>query len=432
MPAISQTAPAAPTAAGSHPQLSPHDQGQIQADSSPTTLQAAPAVVDSTSHVDGHALLRRFLGPVPENVLHTKEVQEKRERLRELRRKTMGRLRGLEEEARELGDRHTRRKLGTVGVKTMAQTIRVRRKGRHGEEVEEELDLADGFSGSEESESEGYHRYLHRRRKNWRKEEWVGDSFDIGREFVSKGKRVASPAPSLDTSRDQPESSKTAGRRPSYRTNSTQETFTTARTQLSSGTTGARASGSTLDDHTTDENARGYAPPEAPPPGSSNASLVPEYSQTSSHQPLLPDSGDDSHAGPSKRNSPANTLDRNTQDSIKKRLKSAMRRPSALASRSELESKGSDSQKRTKKGLNKSKSVQFPVDPVQPAILQDAEDLTRNRKGNKAPADPEDVLAREGDEAAGTSHAAVEEALEESEYAEDEPVLVGEIIMRGE
>ncbi len=103
---------------------------------------------------------------------------------------------------------------------------------------------------------------------------------------------------------------------------------------------------------------------------------------------------------------------------LKTRLKSAIR----------LQSSPDIDRKASKTKLDKAKTVQFPLDPVQRGIDDENEgDVVR--KGNKKPVDPEDVLSREGEDAAGTSAGAAEEALQDDE--DEEVLLPGEVIMRG-
>jgi hypothetical protein len=73
---------------------------------------------------------------------------------------------------------------------------------------------------------------------------------------------------------------------------------------------------------------------------------------------------------------------------------------------------------------HRSKSVQFHVNPV----TQGGGDREPPRKGNKQPADPSEVLEREGDAVAGTSAGAVEATVEED--AAEVP-MAGSVIMRG-
>jgi hypothetical protein len=65
------------------------------------------------------------------------------------------------------------------------------------------------------------------------------------------------------------------------------------------------------------------------------------------------------------------------------------------------------------------------VDPVE---RRDKDSLV---PGNKPPADPDDVLAREGEEAAGTSAGAQEAALEDDEWDQEDAVELGGVVMRG-
>jgi hypothetical protein len=73
----------------------------------------------------------------------------------------------------------------------------------------------------------------------------------------------------------------------------------------------------------------------------------------------------------------------------------------------------------------RSKSVQFNANPV----TQDGGGREPPRRGNKQPADPSEVLERQGSAVAGTSAGAVEDAVEEEE--EEEPIQAGSVIMRG-
>jgi hypothetical protein len=74
----------------------------------------------------------------------------------------------------------------------------------------------------------------------------------------------------------------------------------------------------------------------------------------------------------------------------------------------------------------RSKSVQFNANPV----THNGGGREPPRRGNKQPADPSEVLEREGSAVVGTSAGAVEETVEDE--ANDDPTRVGSVIMRGE
>ncbi|ORY24284.1 Pleckstrin homology domain-domain-containing protein [Naematelia encephala] len=330
MPAVPHTpSTSAPLTRPSDPNR-PDDQHAHTASNS-ISHQPAPAVIASASHINTHVLPRRFLGPMPEAVVNSDEVLKRRRHFQKLRRKSLGKL-GSEEEHGRVG-RAVRR-------------IRVHRRDEEDSDSDSDTDDID-------SDANG------KRRK--RKDVWVGESFDIGREFL----------PSQEHEEND-HGEENAQQRPPNPPRSTQETFVTARTHIDPGP-------------------------------SSSDSFMPRAataSQTSSMQPLIPDQ--DGHDEVQE------------QHSISAKTTPLKTRLSAL---------------RGTHTAHKSKSVQFPVDPVQPQPQPQPPDSPL--KGNKRPADPEDVLARQGDDAAGTSYQATEEALEsESQMDEWEDPAIGQVLMR--
>jgi len=269
--------------------------------------------------------------------------------------------------------------------------VKVRRKLRSGDEVEEELALDNEEEENELSPSS---------KKKKRKDVWLGESFDIGREFLTARKTANSgseaeaisggAAPGLaegSTPKRPPNSSRTT----------TQESFVTAREDFSS-VGGSR-------DHLPDIEAnedlrRGSSASEAsiPPHGHRN-------SYTSSMRPLVSEIG----VQP-KGKTQTESLQETRTLPFRSRLKSAIRKPSV----------SSDAN-----ATIKAKTVQFPMN-----LESRGDNLEEPRKGNSAPADPSEVLDREGDEIAGTSYAAAEEALEDED--EDEVYRPGDVILRGE
>ncbi|WWD18499.1 hypothetical protein CI109_102951 [Kwoniella shandongensis] len=424
-------------------------------------VQPSPGVTSTTSHVETHVLPRRFLGPIPENVVNSKEVEEKRRRFRDLRKGAIRRLRGGGEDgdfggeglADFGGDNE-----GGGRVRGVVRRIKVRRRGRDGEEVEEELDLDDdpelGHDGKNSS-----------KQKKTRKDVWVGESFDIGREFIARSVQSGERPPPVNrgesgaSDRNQGQSNgegstpRQVVSRPPVSTRTTQETFVTARTRLSSGVPGASRSSLSLD--TPAEGGYNLNPNPQASLGTSPSTMAslplprPRNSQSSSVQPLvsspIEEEGESSYAtaslpGKKGRFSSGKTVA--TSPGISTRLKSALRHTSKSdikTNQSIVSNEREQPLPRVKNGAGKygkSKSVQFPVDHAE---VLSSTDLTANsgprelikRKGNKEPADPEDVLSREGDEAAGTSAGAVEEAMEEEADDQwEEQKRPGEVIMR--
>ena len=289
--------------------------------------------------------------------------------------------------------------------------------------------------------------------------------------------RAASAPPNVDltkTSRNEGPAgmSEGEGDRPAPSRATTQDTFVTARTRFSDAQSQASGSTSRLDlsSHPPAGDGHDYElsgmrdqsqTPIGPSPSDGLMHLSPamapstsRHSGTSSMHPLIslpetpisesPDSTlspTDPGPGPSSSKAKKYTSTPTSPRSIsaiRGRLKSALRRASAPPHASlgddEAMDLGTDgtgptgsprapAAKRAQE-QGRAKTVQFPVD------LNDAPGVMRRqiRKGNKAPADPGDVLAREGEEAEGTSAGAVEDALHDEEEEGFEP---GSVMLRG-
>lgn len=369
-----------------HPNLAPTPPESV-------SHQPSPAVISSSSHIGLHILERRFIGPMPEKVVNSDQTEEKRRILRELRRKAVSRVLG-DDELRSVGEE------SGVGVRRAIRRIRIRRRRADGEEVEEDFDLRDS---DDEEDGRGLKRFG-KKKKEKRKDVWVGESFDIGREF-----RIT---PGTIPEEDLTESVNPA--RPATSRHTTQDTFVTARTQLSATT--SRSS---------------HVPPEVASSSSSvdQPFLAKQNSQGSSMQPLI-----STMNGEDEEDEDDKPLSMKTASGLRKRLKSAIRRPpttsTIISPPRRMSTVDSPRPARDPKGA---KSVQFPVDPVTKRHSEGAGagvGAEPPRKGNKAPASPGDVLSREGDEVAGTSAGAVEEALGDEE--EEDDFTPGSVILRGE
>lgn len=204
---------------------------------SPAVLTQVPPPkppADSSLHV----LPRRFLGPIPKKVLNSSHVQEKRRHFHDLRRSAVSKVRyefigrndslsGLEEDDADEGI--TRRSALKIHVPGLAGT-----GGREGD-----------LDPESDHESETYGPQI-----KVGNEVWFGESFDIGREFVSEG--VGTDEPSFHAARGRQAAGSSESRnqnrrkysqherhsvlrRPLNATRSTEETFFTARSRDSEG-----------------------------------------------------------------------------------------------------------------------------------------------------------------------------------------------------
>lgn len=421
--------------AGSKPKP---DHGRLEPQSSnaqSVSHQPAPAVVASASHVTTHVLPRRFIGGMPEAVAHSDDAQAKQEKARTARQEAIRRLAGGVQDAgrrgsRMIGDRR----------RSLVASIRVRRRGLGGEEYEEDVDLKQSSDEEDEGESSSSGRSgLKRKKKKKRKDVWVGESFDIGREFRSSSDknsqspvRRTNPATATDNNADAGSSNHIAQEPPRTRPGvssrqTTQESFVTARTHVSSGL--QSSSSLHLPEPDEPEPPSGYTLglDDAPRPSGSFISEPAQLHRTgnsgaSSLAPLISARTPESARSRGKKKA---TYADSTTSNIRARLKSAIRRPSHI---DPLDQSGGihgavEPVSGTVRG--KSKTVQFPVE-----LEHHIQDPEESAPGNRAPADPGDVLAREGNETAGTSYAAAEEAMDD-EGEDEDAILPGQVILRG-
>jgi hypothetical protein len=368
---------------------------------------------------------------MPESVINSSEVEEHRRALSRLRRAAIQGMQGAirkRDEDRFGLEGGGRRRLGG-----MVKRVRVRRF-RRGVMVEEDVELESEESSEEGEQSQGWYGQV-RGKKKKRKDVWVGASFDIGREFVPapelEGGQLHGVVPEITIDRDSTYVSSIAPSRrsrPTISKHSTQETFVTARTQLSGN---APASTSSLPIE--EEGQDGYHLGDNAQASSSRHPLtrldITRHSQSSSMQPLIPSSPIGEEDGRRTPSIPCQAKAPESPSSrFRHRLKSAIRNPSESGVRPSTSTERMQSPHRQTKRI-KAKTVQFPIDLVQPG--ESSSDRESPRKGNKKPVDPGEVLSREGEEVAGTSAGAVEDALEENESDDDDVPLPGAVIMRG-
>jgi hypothetical protein len=353
---------------------------------------------------------------MPEAVVNSEATEDEYKRLREMRMRALNMIPGHWEQESEAVSQ--RMESGKRAVVRQVRRIRVKRIGRKGEEVEQDFEL-----GSDSEEEEGNHLLQLRKKKKRRKDVWVGESFDIGREFRSPPTPVeAGPS----TGRVTPDEAKgSVITRPATSRTTTQESFVTARTALSPTTTRTEPP----------RQGNGDARPRSEASESEGDHPELRHSGASSRQPLIDaDPIDDapsvseSRAGKGKGRASEASLKGESiaTPKLASRLKSALRK----ASVSSIKTDTPDAARKAEriKPAAKPKTVQFPVD-----LEEHTADGEPPRKGNKAPAHPKEVLGRTGEEAEGTSHHAAEQAINEDENDEDdEALLPGDVIMRGE
>ncbi|WVQ83201.1 hypothetical protein IAT38_005340 [Cryptococcus sp. DSM 104549] len=450
MPPVPQSAPSGPAITGSHP--NPDRSSNAAGPSSVPSVKPSPAVVASSSHPGGfsgahsHVLPRRFLGPIPEKVNNSSETKEKRRRFLDLRGRAMEKLlRTDEEEGLSLDD--FGRSEVNLGKRVMRK-VRVKRRDKHGRLVEEDLDTNWDSPDGDEAETN---------RGKYRNEMWVGESFDIGREFMARtvqpGEEEGSETGAVEGAsledggkndihgeqvgeRSSPSS---ITRRPTPSSRTTQETFVTARTEFSQDSPSASRSTLNVDRPPTGSSSHS---PEPSINGSTSALDHPpdiRLSQTSSMQPLISPPADEDDSPYSTMNSrkgrsppqrpgvgPAGRV----SPSITNRLKSALR-PAAKEDIAGTQSLLEEPEVR-RHAPNKSKSVQFPVDPVQHSAGGSSREVMR---GDAEPASPYSVLLREGEAAEGTSAGAVEDTASErqesrEDWEDEEERRPGDVILR--
>jgi hypothetical protein len=400
-----------------------------QASTSNITAQPSPAVISTTSHKSTHSLPRRFLGPMPENVTNSTEVEKHRRNLGAMRRAAIGKMQGAirrrEEEDSGFGE-------GSEGgqgrIRGVVRRVRVKRF-RQGKEVVEDVEIPSDESEGEVEQTRHWYG-VGKGKKKMRKDVWVGESFDIGREFVPAPQSSDPAANGAIPVIELPQNGSLLKdvilpRRPAVSKHSTQETFFTARTEASSlqGSTNLQD----ITGHDIGSEITGGSPLSLP------LELNNRTSQSSSMHPLLPTSPDQHLDGdPLSRPGSSRDADHSPSSRFRRRLKSAMRKPPEEPSPGSASSQRLVFPKTPKIKSGKPKTVQFPVDLDDRGQVSDGEVDARPLKGNKRPVDPGEVLAREGDDVAGTSAGAVEEAMEDEDSGDDDVPLPGEVIMRGE
>ncbi|KAL7420775.1 hypothetical protein Q5752_004727 [Cryptotrichosporon argae] len=395
----------------------PHDRAAHVARSC-VRAEPAPAVVATSSHVSLHVVPRRFIGGLPETVANSDASRAGRRRLREARARVVRRVRGEGEGNPGHGAGQSRRELREGGL-GHDERGRARRAADH---VRERLRGDEGESSEDDGEDEdGVQR---------RRDVWVGESFDVGREFedvgMGKGKgrmpdfglgHEGGDGAGADVSDNHPprpsgqaQVGDTAGAgpsRPRAIARSTQETFVTARTELS-----ASSSSLALPLNGEDASAKPLETPSDSPLQETGPRSI-----ASSRRPLVPPD-DETHSTPASLRQASHGKLRTRVD-LAGKLKSVLRKDAHDVS-SAATIHAAESAPAGAVDAHRPKTVQFPVDPVHTAADPDGP-----RRGNKPPAEPEAVLAREGEDAAGTSAGAVEDALEEEEEEE-----FGQVVMR--
>ncbi|WRT67825.1 uncharacterized protein IL334_004799 [Kwoniella shivajii] len=439
--------------------------------------QPSPKVISSSSHIDKHFLPRRFLGAIPEKIVNSDETIENRKKFHQLRKNAISHLPLLghthsEDSFSHFGnDNGNGNERDDVGlIREAAKRIKIRKRGKTDRVMDLDLDLDVGTP--EERQGQGRGKIKGGIGKG--KDSWIGESFDIGREFLGSvihehedaDEEIQPPSSSSIHQGDNQVVNEAKGKggagggqsesvpsRPAVSTRTTQETFVTARTGFSSSRgEGASSSKSTLDLNDTSTSAEGYQlTPQASlnglssSPGTITITNIRD-STSSSTQPLVPPSI--KHRSQDSSDTVKAIVTQNkSSNGLSTRLKSALRKSSSkpenelYSTQSAIYATSSNNQlsqqkqkQKQKDKQNKSKSVQFPIDPIQgPSSMKKVlgDDLNdHTTKGDKAPVDPAEVLERSGDEVAGTSHEAVEEALEEEEEDWEEVRKPGEVILR--
>lgn len=322
-------------------------------------------------------------------------------------------------------------------IRGKLQKIKVLRRGRFGEDVEEEFEFdpteIEGDDG-DLTPRRGLHLNRNRNKgKGKGKERWDGESFDIGREFTTSSRIFKKQSNGSEDGHplvEEPEDKtgtddRSAGpsrrtKRPKITPKSTQESFVTARTTFTQSLASSTSHLETPSEFRNRDQLGSSA---------SDTSLVEpagtRHSQSSSSRPLLGKGADDSLGPKPDGREHDDTAPGDTGSKRLKRLKSAIRKPGL---NSTLTMPPLSKNSPAKNDGMRSKSVTFPVDPA--SIMGERRVL---QPGDKPPEDPEAVLAREGSEAEGTSAGAQESALEEEEWDEiDNGGRMNDVIMRGQ
>ena len=455
--------------------------------------QPAPGIVLTSSETT-HVLDRRFIGPMPEHILNSDELQGKRRRFQALRRSAVdkfvdaGKMDGITmvEGFRVGGTSNNKGRMGKA-----VRIVRVRRRNKQGKEVEQDVEVDSDEGGSDDwsddditsswwSGGTAGKKGKGKKKRKKRSDVWIGESFDIGREFkeprhpaetsqsVNNGQSFnagpsqtrkdgltgpSGPNGHMSTEEESPSTKPSSQHeedeeelvspvrpapttRPSTASKSTQDSFVTARTDQS----WVSAASSTHDLPASDGHLLALNGSDPKPALSPTGSLLSpadvdskspkRHSGSSSTQPLL----DGVPPRDNQSKGKAKAIPNDISPTLQKKLRSAMRKSSRTlhatstrAALSQIENRNDALKPNGPGGISKSKSVQFPLDPVDHLANGTSEPL---RKGNKAPADPGRVLAREGDQVEGTSAGAAESAMGDED--DDEDFVPGQIIMRGE
>lgn len=350
---------------------------------------------------------------------------------------------------------------GRRAERAAARTIRVRRRNFINMLKDEDIQLESDSSDSDDDIKKG---------KKGKSESWIGNSFDIGREFESiHGEGNPDPAvagndadpletetmqdvadrvlneptseepqeldgdahPSADNAPPQihelnprpPDDIHRKHKPPSLAPSTAAASFVTAPSRPST-TRGDSTSGATFvtarTDVDSDDTASTFTAriprrdPHPPPSASVNSSpRVVGSSQASSTRPLYGGSSDEGEAGPSTlRLSPRSQRARRERRSST----GATERPAQELLKSAL--KGNHSEPDTPNPARQ-KTVQFPPNPTNPAEPP--------LNGDQQPANPRDVLARSGSEINGTS---ADATADEDEYAPGDFVMRDRLLVK--
>lgn len=172
----------------------------------------AAAVIDTSSHADVHVLPRRFLGPMPQNVVNSEGTLRRRQRMHDTRRKAMRKLLGTTDEDELLGIDEGVDERGVPGRRRKAvHRFRVRYRNLTDDMLrEQDVDVNESDSPSDtSSDDEERGGFLwgggkqkspkkggkkDKKKKKLHKDVWIGGSFDIGREFKTVAGHVAPDA----------------------------------------------------------------------------------------------------------------------------------------------------------------------------------------------------------------------------------------------
>jgi hypothetical protein len=378
------------------------------------------------------------------------EAQANRSRLHRAKAQALDRVTGaLEDGCRRRGGGVFNDGEGEHGVRGKLHKIKVLKRGVFGQDEEDEVEfdldsLSDDGAGSHGHAGGNAKKAKKGGKSSKGKERLGGESFFIGREFTTSAEMLgrrsakaisdgpvfdepfgdsaaagpsAAPLSRSNTGAGPSSGSPAEPTRPAMTTHSTQDTFVTARTEF---THSASASSSRIDLPEADDH-------EPPHPSGSTSSLIVNrslrrQSKASSLQPLLGEGLGD--ATPSTNHEMDEAAIGNISPTGLKRLKSAIRKPATTVGHG----RAPDTNERERG--QRSKSVSFPFDPVQAMDVAVAHQPPR--QGDKPPKDPEAVLARDGDEAQGTSAGAQEATLREDEWDDEEDPTAVSVLKRGE